>query len=98
MSDFLQESLSPLSPLIRFGTSTWAYDGWQGQVYKQAYARTVFSRECLGEFCQYLYKGQPLFRTVGFHILSPSDGQPAYPVPPSNPGRLRDVQQSLGGN
>jgi uncharacterized protein YecE (DUF72 family) len=22
-------------PLIRFGTSTWTYEGWQGQVYKQ---------------------------------------------------------------
>ena len=25
----------PLSPLIRFGTSTWTYEGWQGQVYKK---------------------------------------------------------------
>ena len=24
-----------LSPLIRFGTSTWTYEGWQGQVYKK---------------------------------------------------------------
>lgn len=24
-----------LSPLIRFGTSTWTYEGWQGQVYKR---------------------------------------------------------------
>jgi uncharacterized protein YecE (DUF72 family) len=34
-------------------------------VYKRLYAKTAFTRECLGEFCQYLYKGQPLFRTVG---------------------------------
>jgi uncharacterized protein YecE (DUF72 family) len=54
-----------LSPFIRFGTSTWTYEGWQGQVYKRQYAKTAFTRECLGEFCQYLYKGQPLFRTVG---------------------------------
>jgi uncharacterized protein YecE (DUF72 family) len=54
-----------LSPLIRFGTSTWTYEGWQGQVYKRQYTKTAFTRECLGEFCQYLYKGQPLFRTVG---------------------------------
>ena len=52
-------------PLIRFGTSTWTYEGWQGQVYKRTYAKTSFARECLGEFCQYLYHGQPLFRTVG---------------------------------
>jgi len=56
--------MSP-SPLIRFGTSTWTYEGWQGQVYKKTYAKTKFARECLGEYCQYLYNGEPLFRTVG---------------------------------
>jgi uncharacterized protein YecE (DUF72 family) len=54
-----------LSPLIRFGTSTWTYEGWQGQVYQRKYARTAFARECLGEYCQYLYNGEPCFRTVG---------------------------------
>ena len=54
-----------LSPLIRFGTSTWTYEGWQGQVYHKQYAKTSFARECLGEYCQYLYNSQPLFRTVG---------------------------------
>lgn len=54
-----------LSPLIRFGTSTWAYEGWQGQVYRRQYAKTTFAKECLGEYCQYLYNGEPLFRTVG---------------------------------
>ena len=55
----------PLSPLIRFGTSTWTYEGWQGQIYTRKYTKTAFARECLGEFCQYLYRGKPLFRTVG---------------------------------
>ena len=55
----------PLSPLIRFGTSTWTYEGWQGQIYTRKYTKTAFTRECLGEFCRYLYRGQPLFRTVG---------------------------------
>ena len=55
----------PLSPLIRFGTSTWTYEGWQGQVYLRKYAKTTFARECLGEYCQYLYNGEALFRTVG---------------------------------
>lgn len=55
----------PLSSLIRFGTSTWTYEGWQGQVYRLKYAKTTFAKECLGEYCQYLYKGEPLFRTVG---------------------------------
>ena len=55
----------PLSPLVRFGTSTWTYEGWQGQVYHKQYAKTTFARECLGEYCQYLYEGEPCFRTVG---------------------------------
>ena len=54
-----------LSPLIRFGTSTWTYEGWQGQVYKKSYAKTTFARECLGEYCQYLDNAEPCFRTVG---------------------------------
>ncbi len=55
----------PLSPLIRLGTSTWTYEGWQGQVYLKKYAKTTFARECLGEYCQYLHNGEPCFRTVG---------------------------------
>jgi len=54
-----------LSPLIRFGTSTWTYEGWQGQIYTRHYAKSTFVRECLGEYCQYQYNGQQLFRTVG---------------------------------
>ena len=54
-----------LSPLIRFGTSTWTYEGWQGQVYHKQYAKTAFARECLGEYAQYQYQGKPLFTTVG---------------------------------
>ena len=55
----------PLSPLIRFGTSTWTYEGWQGQVYKRQYAKSKVAQECLGEYCQYQHHGEPLFRTVG---------------------------------
>lgn len=54
-----------ISPLLRFGTSTWTYEGWQGQVYKRQYAKSKFSQECLGEYCQFQYNGEPLFRTVG---------------------------------
>ncbi|HEY5932848.1 MAG TPA: DUF72 domain-containing protein, partial [Nitrospira sp.] len=43
----------------------WTYEGWQGQVYRRQYAKTTFARECLGEYCQYLNNGEPLFRTVG---------------------------------
>ncbi|OQW36187.1 MAG: hypothetical protein A4E19_00580 [Nitrospira sp. SG-bin1] len=55
----------PLSPLVRFGTSTWTYEGWQGQIYLKQYAKTKFAKECLGEYCQYLYNGEPCFRAVG---------------------------------
>ena len=48
-----------LSPLIRFATSTWAYEGWQGQVYKRQYAKSKFAQERLGEYCQSQYKGKP---------------------------------------
>jgi len=55
----------PISPLVRFGTSTWTYEGWQGQVYTRQYAKSRFAQECLGEYCQYQHNDEPLFRTVG---------------------------------
>jgi uncharacterized protein YecE (DUF72 family) len=54
-----------ISPLVKFGTSTWTYEGWQGLVYHRQYPKSRFAQECLGEYCQYLYRGQPLFCTVG---------------------------------
>jgi len=54
-----------ISPLVRFGTSTWTYEGWQGQVYTRQYSKSKFSQECLGEYGQYQYQEKPLFRTVG---------------------------------
>jgi hypothetical protein len=74
-----------LSTIIRFGTSTWTYEGWQGLVYKREYKKTLFARECLGEYCQYLYNGEPLFRSVGFHLLPATDRQPAKKLPQANP-------------
>ena len=77
-----------LSPLIRFGTSTWTYEGWQGQVYQKQYHKTTFARECLGEYCQYFYNdnGAPLFRTVGNDstFYRPPHGEPATSLPESN--------------
>ena len=35
-----------ISDLVRFGTSTWTYEGWQGQVYKRQYGKTTFARDC----------------------------------------------------
>ncbi len=50
---------------IRFGTSSWAYEGWQGLVYRMTYPKSRFAQDCLGEYASYQYKGAPLFRTVG---------------------------------
>lgn len=55
-----------LSPLVRFGTSTWTYEGWRGEVYKQAYPKGRFKQDCLAEYTRYEHEGEPLFRTVGF--------------------------------
>jgi uncharacterized protein YecE (DUF72 family) len=46
-------------PLIRFGTSTWTYDGWAGDVYHRTYRGAQPARR-LEEYARY-----PLFRTVG---------------------------------
>ncbi len=58
--------VSPLSPLVHFGTSTWTYEGWKGLVYKQPYQPSRFRSECLAEYARYEYEGYRLFRTVGF--------------------------------
>jgi len=50
---------------IRFGTSSWAYEGWQGLVYHRAYAKSRFSQDTLAEYAAYAVKNRPLFRTVG---------------------------------
>ncbi len=46
-------------PPIKFGTSTWTYDGWSGDVYHRAYRGAQPARR-LEEYARY-----PLFRTVG---------------------------------
>ena len=41
-----------LSPLIRFSTSTWAYEGWQGMVYRNTYEKRRFKQDCLAEYAR----------------------------------------------
>jgi uncharacterized protein YecE (DUF72 family) len=48
-----------LPPSIRFGTSTWTYDGWTGDVYHRRY-RGPQPAKRLEEYARY-----PLFRTIG---------------------------------
>jgi uncharacterized protein YecE (DUF72 family) len=54
-----------LPDAVRFGTSSWAYEGWRGQVYQQAYVKNRFAKDCLKEYAAYEHGGTRLFRTVG---------------------------------
>ncbi|MEW6542128.1 MAG: DUF72 domain-containing protein [Nitrospirota bacterium] len=50
---------------LRFGTSSWAYEGWKGLVYRKPYSKSRFAQDCLAEYAAYEYQGRRLFRTVG---------------------------------
>jgi uncharacterized protein YecE (DUF72 family) len=65
---------------IRFGTSTWTYDGWSGDVYHRRY-RGPQPAKRLEEYTRY-----PLFRTVGIDS--------AFYDPPSEE-ELRSYAQAL---
>ena len=70
---------------IRFGTSTWTYDGWMGDVYHRRY-RGPQPAKRLEEYVRY-----PLFRTVGIdsaYYEPPSEevlGAYAQALPPEFP-------------
>ena len=49
-----------LPPLVRIGTSSWAYPGWAGLVYDRAATEKLLSHEGLRAYSQH-----PLFRAVG---------------------------------
>lgn len=49
-----------LPPLLRFGTSSWAYPGWKGLVYRDAEDERSLAREGLRAYSQH-----PLLRAVG---------------------------------
>ena len=69
-----------IPPAIRFGTSTWTYDGWSGDVYHRRYRGPEPARR-LEEYARY-----PLFRTVGIDS--------AFYDPPSE-DELRAYARSL---
>src|SRR5438552_431788 len=60
-----------IPPSIRFGTSTWTYDGWAGDVYHRSYRGAQPARR-LEEYARF-----PLFQTVGIDS--------AYYEPPEEP-------------
>lgn len=53
------------APRVRFGTSSWAYEGWQGLVYRRSYIKSRFSQDALAEYAAYIVDGARLFTTVG---------------------------------
>jgi uncharacterized protein YecE (DUF72 family) len=55
----LQALAQALPRHVKFGTSTWTYDGWSGDVYQRTY-RGAQPAKRLEEYTRY-----PLFRTVG---------------------------------
>ena len=57
--------MGALPEQIRFGTSSWAYEGWQGLVYRHPYPKSRFAKDSLAEYAAYEYRGARLFRTVG---------------------------------
>jgi uncharacterized protein YecE (DUF72 family) len=69
-----------IPPSIRFGTSTWTYDGWFGDIYHRRYRGPQPARR-LEEYTRY-----PLFRTVGIDS--------AFYDPPSE-DELRSYAQVL---
>jgi hypothetical protein len=44
----------------RFGTSSWAYEGWQGLVYHRTYPKSRFSQDTLAEYAAYRMHDTPL--------------------------------------
>ncbi|MFO0707310.1 MAG: DUF72 domain-containing protein [Nitrospira sp.] len=58
-------TMPPSPPAIRFGTSSWAYEGWQGLVYHRTYPKSRFSQDTLAEYAAYAPTGTPQFSTVG---------------------------------
>ena len=50
---------------LRIGTSSWAYEGWQGRVYLRTYPKSRFSQDTLAEYAAYRVHDRPLFSTVG---------------------------------
>jgi uncharacterized protein YecE (DUF72 family) len=56
----LRATASRLSPLVRFGTSSWSFPGWQGIVFAASRSEGWLSREGLREYARH-----PLLGTVG---------------------------------
>jgi uncharacterized protein YecE (DUF72 family) len=49
---------------VHFGTSSWAFEGWQGIVYFKDYPAVSFKRDCPAE-----YASHKRFSTVGMDLF-----------------------------
>ena len=56
----LRHLRSAVSPLLRLGSSSWNFPGWEGIVYRRKYPATGAVAKMLGDYARY-----PLFGTVG---------------------------------
>ena len=84
-----------LSPLIRFGCSSWTYPGWTGLIYQKPYPATGAGAKMLAEYARW-----PLFRTVGidsFFYTPPSERTLAS-YAAALPAGLPLCQQGLGSD
>jgi uncharacterized protein YecE (DUF72 family) len=78
--------MAALSERVKFGTSTWTYEGWKGLVYRQVYPKGRFKADCLREYARHEYRGHPLFQTVGL--------DQSFYAPPT-PDQLRHFTEQI---
>lgn len=55
----LKQYAADLGPLVRFGTSSWYFPGWEGLVFRDRHSEGVLSKSGLAAYAQH-----PLLRTV----------------------------------
>jgi hypothetical protein len=78
---------------VRLGTSSWAYEGWQGLLYQRSSPKSRFSQDTMTEYAGYRMDGIALFRTVG---IDHSFYHPASPDS-SSYGKTISAQQNFDG-
>ena len=79
---------------VRLGASSWAYEGWQGLVYKRTYPKSRFSQDTLTEYAGYAVDEAPLFSTIGIaFFLSTRQRQAIGTLCEASPGRFRRCEQ-----
>ena len=70
--DTLVELARTLPEVVRFGTSSWTYPGWQGLIYHRKYPKSGAAARMLEEYAAF-----PLFRTVGIDSTFYAPASPA---------------------